>query len=79
MSRFFELEHGGMRAVADRTRCARNEVQGKGYLARALGFADVLVVFHFRALRYRVDDSEWEGWDRPCLSFGDYATVLYGR
>lgn len=53
------------------------EVQGQGYIAQALGFADVLAVCYFHALRYRVDDVTWEGRDRLYLSIGHYAIALY--
>jgi transketolase len=53
------------------------EVQGQGYIAQALGIADVLAVAYFHALRYRSDDPEWEGRDRFLLSIGHYAIALY--
>ncbi len=53
------------------------EVQGQGYIAQALGIADVLAVSYFRALRYRPDDVRWEGRDRFLLSIGHYAIALY--
>ncbi|MDD9858176.1 MAG: transketolase [Gammaproteobacteria bacterium] len=53
------------------------EVQGQGYIAQALGFADVLAVCYFHALIYRADDPEWEGRDRLYLSMGHYALALY--
>ena len=53
------------------------EVQGQGYIAQALGIADVLAVSYFHALRYRADDPEWEGRDRFLLSIGHYAIALY--
>ena len=53
------------------------EVQGQGYIAQALGFADVLAVCYFHALRYRPDDPEWDGRDRLYLSIGHYAIALY--
>ncbi|MBV9118582.1 MAG: transketolase, partial [Acetobacteraceae bacterium] len=52
-------------------------VQGQGYIAQALGIADVLAVAYFHALRYRPDDPEWEGRDRFLLSCGHYAIALY--
>lgn len=52
-------------------------VQGQGYIAQALGFADVLAVCYFHALHYRADDPEWEGRDRLYLSIGHYAIALY--
>ncbi len=53
------------------------EVQGQGYIAQALGIADVLAVAYFHAMRYRPDDPEWEGRDRFLLSIGHYAIALY--
>lgn len=53
------------------------EVQGQGYIAQALGIADVLAVSYFHALTFRPDDPEWEGRDRFLLSIGHYAIALY--
>ncbi len=53
------------------------EVQGQGYIAQALGIADVLAAAYFDALNYRADDPEWEGRDRFLLSIGHYAIALY--
>lgn len=53
------------------------EVQGQGYIAQALGIADVLAVSYFHAMRYRPEDPEWEGRDRFLLSIGHYAIALY--
>lgn len=53
------------------------EVQGQGYIAQALGIADVLAVSYFHATNYRPDDPEWEGRDRFLLSIGHYAIALY--
>src|SRR5213596_653838 len=53
------------------------EVQGQGYIAQALGIADVLAVAYFHALRYRPEDPEWEGRDRFLLSIGHYAIAFY--
>lgn len=53
------------------------QVQGQGYIAQALGIADVLAVSYFHALTYRPDDPEWEGRDRFLLSIGHYAIALY--
>lgn len=53
------------------------EVQGQGYIAQALGVADVLSVSYFHALTYRPEEPEWEGRDRFCLSIGHYAIALY--
>ncbi len=52
-------------------------VQGQGYIAQALGAADILAVAYFHALSYRPEDPEWEGRDRFCLSIGHYAIALY--
>jgi transketolase len=53
------------------------EVQGQGYVAQALGVADVLAVAYFHSMSYRPDDPEWEGRDRFLLSIGHYAIALY--
>ena len=53
------------------------EVQGQGYIAQALGIADVLAVCYFDALKYRPQEPEWEGRDRFLLSIGHYAIALY--
>jgi transketolase len=53
------------------------EVQGQGYIAQALGVADVLAVSYFHALRYRPEEPEWEERDRFLLSIGHYAIALY--
>ncbi len=53
------------------------EVQGQGYIAQALGIADVLAVSYFDALNYRPQEPEWEGRDRFLLSIGHYAIALY--
>ncbi len=53
------------------------EVQGQGYLAQALGVADILAVAYGDQLRYRPDEPRWEGRDRFLLSAGHYAIALY--
>ncbi len=53
------------------------EVQGQGYIAQALGVADVLATAYFHALRYRPEEPDWEGRDRFLLSIGHYAIALY--
>jgi transketolase len=53
------------------------EVQGQGYIAQALGVADVLAVSYFHALQYRPEDPYWEDRDRFLLSIGHYAIALY--
>jgi transketolase len=52
-------------------------VQGQGYIAQALGVADVLAVSYFHALTYKAQEPEWEGRDRFLLSIGHYAIALY--
>jgi transketolase len=69
--------------LADTARAIRRnallmgEVQGQGYIAQALGIADVLAVAYFHALRYRPADPAWEGRDRFFLSIGHYGIALY--
>ena len=53
------------------------EVQGQGYIAQALGVADILAVAYFHAMRYRADEPGWEGRDRFLLSNGHFAIALY--
>lgn len=53
------------------------EVQGQGYIAQALGVADVLAVSYFHAMNYQPDNPEWEERDRFLLSIGHYAIALY--
>lgn len=53
------------------------KVQGQGYIAQALDFADVLAVLYFHALTYRPEEPEWDGRDRLFLSIGHYAIALY--
>lgn len=53
------------------------EVQGQGYIAQALGIADVLAVAYFHAMRHRPEEPRWEGRDRFYLSIGHYAIALY--
>jgi transketolase len=60
-----------------RTALLMGEVQGQGYIAQALGIADVLAVAYFHALNLRPEDPEWEGRDRFLLSIGHYAIALY--
>ena len=42
------------------------EVQGQGYIAQALGIADVLAVSYFHALRYRPEDPIGRGATASC-------------
>ena len=60
-----------------RTALLMGAVQGQGYIAQALGIADVLAVSYFHALAYRPDEPQWEGRDRFLLSVGHYAIALY--
>src|SRR3712207_4753140 len=53
------------------------EVQGQGYIAQALGVADVLAAAYFHALRYRPEAPGWEGRDSSPLSIGPSAIPLY--
>ncbi|RRO14256.1 transketolase [Saccharopolyspora rhizosphaerae] len=53
------------------------ELQGQGYIAQALGVADVLAVMYTDQLRLRPEDPEWEDRDRFLLSIGHYAIALY--
>ncbi|QUH06057.1 transketolase [Saccharopolyspora erythraea] len=53
------------------------EVQGQGYIAQALGVADILAVVYSDQLRYRPEDPEWPERDRFLLSIGHYAIALY--
>ena len=70
-------------ALAERARRIRltalrmGEVQGQGYIAQALGIADVLAAAYFHAMAYRPDDPEWEGRDRFLLSNGHFAIAHY--
>jgi transketolase len=70
-------------SLAERARNIRRnalrmgEVQGQGYIAQALGIADVLAVSYFHALTYRPEEPDWEGRDRFLLSIGHYAIALY--
>ncbi len=52
-------------------------VQGQGYIAQALGAADLLAVSYFHAMNYRPADPHWEPRDRFLLSIGHYAIALY--
>ena len=49
-------------------RLRMGKVQGQGYIAQALGVADILAVAYFHALTYRPEEPEWEGRDRFLLS-----------
>ena len=52
-------------------------VQGQGYIGQALGWADVLAVSYFHAMKLKSDDPHWEGRDRFLLSHGHYAIGHY--
>ncbi|WP_040622725.1 transketolase, partial [Rhodovulum sp. PH10] len=53
------------------------EVQGQGYIAQALGIADVLAVAYCHALNLKPSEPEWEGRDRFLLSHGHYGIAFY--
>ncbi len=53
------------------------KVQGQGYIAQALGIADVLAVAYFHAMHYRADNPQWEERDRFLLSNGHFAIAFY--
>ncbi|MEH6775845.1 MAG: transketolase [Cereibacter changlensis] len=53
------------------------EVQGQGYIAQALGVADVLSVAYFHAMNVRPDQPDWEDRDRFLLSVGHYGIAHY--
>ncbi len=53
------------------------EVQGQGYVAQALGVADVLSVAYLHSMRVRPEDPKWEERDRFLLSVGHYAIAHY--
>jgi transketolase len=53
------------------------EVQGQGYIAQALGMADILAVAYCHALNVKADDPEWAQRDRFLLSHGHYAIAHY--
>jgi transketolase len=51
--------------------------KGEGYVAQALGIADLLAVMYFSELRYDPARPDWEGRDRFLLSTGHYSIALY--
>ena len=53
------------------------EVEKQGFIAQALGIADVMSVLYFHAMNYRADEPEWEGRDRFLLSVGHVAIGMY--
>jgi transketolase len=53
------------------------EVHGQGYVAQALGVADVLSVAYLHAMRVRPEQPDWEDRDRFLLSVGHYAIAHY--
>lgn len=74
------LHNSQLAERADRVR--RNalvmaETQGQGYIAQALGVADVLAVAYFHAMRVRPEQPDWEGRDRFLLSVGHYGIAHY--
>jgi len=77
------MDEGSNVSLTERARRIRRhalrmgQVQGQGYIAQALGAADLLAVSYFHALTYRPGEPEWEGRDRFLLSIGHYAIALY--
>lgn len=69
--------------LADRAHRVRHnalvmaETQGQGYIAQALGVADVLAVAYFHAMRIRPEEPDWEDRDRFLLSVGHYGIAHY--
>lgn len=53
------------------------EIHGQGYVAQALGVADVLSVAYLHAMRVRPDQPDWEERDRFLLSVGHYGIAHY--
>ncbi|MCJ8152076.1 MULTISPECIES: transketolase [Shinella] len=53
------------------------ETQGQGYIAQALGVADVLTVTYFHAMNHRPLQPDWEDRDRFLLSVGHYGIAHY--
>lgn len=72
-----------LRLLAERAhRIRRNAltmaaVQGQGYVAQALGVADVLAAAYLHAMKVRPQEPAWEGRDRFLLSVGHYAIAHY--
>ena len=78
MSQIGHNENLAERAYRIRRKALRMAaVQGQGYIAQALGIADVLAVAYFHALTLRPEEPDWEGRDRFYLSIGHYAIALY--
>ncbi|ACM04183.1 transketolase [Cereibacter sphaeroides] len=74
------LHNSGLAERAHRVR--RNalimaETQGQGYIAQALGVADVLSVAYFHAMKVRPTQPDWEERDRFLLSVGHYGIAHY--
>lgn len=53
------------------------QVHGQGYIAQALGLADVLSAMYFHAMNVRPDEPDWEDRDRFLLSVGHYGIAHY--
>lgn len=53
------------------------ETQGQGYIAQALGVADVLSVAYLHAMRIRPEQPDWDDRDRFLLSVGHYGIAHY--
>jgi len=52
-------------------------IQGQGYIAQALGMADILAVAYGHALRFDPVRPEWDDRDRFLLSHGHFAIAHY--
>ena len=50
---------------------------GSGHSAGCLGFADVMAVLYFYAMRLDPDNPNWEDRDIFVMSNGHYAPLLY--
>lgn len=54
------------------------EVDSQGFIAQALGAADIVTTLFFYAMNYKANDPEWEDRDRFLLSAGHNAIAVYG-
>lgn len=53
------------------------EVDGRGFLAQALGAAEIVTSLYFYGMNYKPEDPEWEGRDRFLMSAGHNAIAIY--
>jgi transketolase len=73
----------GVEALEERAHALRRHVltqargKGEGYVAQALGVADLLAVLYFSELRYERSRADWPDRDRFLLSTGHYSIALY--